>query len=221
MAATREPEQHRLLGGRLCLDFTNTLDGRGGTAPEEFLPDYDALVRWAWYAGALAPERAERLRQVGACHPAEARRVLQRAGALREALYAVFAAATHGEAALARDLALVNRELAEAMRQARLLPAAAAAGSGYRWDWPEEDATERPDDAKEILASVLWPIVRSAAELLIAPELALVKKCPGINCGWLFLDTSKNHRRQWCSMATCGNRTKARRHYSQQRSSRE
>ncbi|TYT27413.1 CGNR zinc finger domain-containing protein [Luteimonas viscosa] len=23
-------------------------------------------------------------------------------------------------------------------------------------------------------------------------------------CGWLFLDTSRNDRRQWCAMDTCG-----------------
>lgn len=213
-----DPEQHRLLGGRLCLDFANTLDGRGSEAPEEYLRSYDALVRWARHADALPAERAERLRLAGEHYPAEAQAVLRRAAALREALFAVFAASSRNEVAPARDLALVNRELAEAMRRARLLPAAAAAGGGYHWEWPDEDDAER---AKDTLENVLWPIVRSAAELLTAPELALVRVCPGDNCGWLFLDTSKNHRRQWCSMEGCGNRAKARRHYARQRSGRD
>ena len=219
MPDTPDPEQHRLLGGRLCLDFTNTLGGRGSAATEEYLQNYDALVRWARHAGALPAERAARLRRVAEYGPEEAREVLRRALALREALFAVFAAAsTHDETVPARDLALVNRELAEAMRRARLLPAAAAAGGGYHWEWPDEDDAER---AKDTLENVLWPIVRSAAELLTAPELALVRVCPGDNCGWLFLDTSKNHRRQWCSMEGCGNRAKARRHYARQRSGRD
>ena len=37
-------------------------------------------------------------------------------------------------------------------------------------------------------------------------------ECP--SCRWLFLDTSRNGRRRWCSMATCGSRIKARRHYA-------
>ncbi|WP_443691321.1 CGNR zinc finger domain-containing protein [Pseudomonas sp.] len=41
--------------------------------------------------------------------------------------------------------------------------------------------------------------------------VAKIKQCEG--CTWLFIDTSKNHRRRWCSMATCGNRAKAQRHY--------
>ncbi|TAL94280.1 MAG: hypothetical protein EPN73_18145 [Paraburkholderia sp.] len=32
-------------------------------------------------------------------------------------------------------------------------------------------------------------------------------------CSWLFLDLSRSRSRRWCSMATCGNRAKAQRHY--------
>ena len=39
----------------------------------------------------------------------------------------------------------------------------------------------------------------------------------GERCGWLFVDTSKNHSRRWCSMAGCGNRAKARRHSERRR----
>ncbi len=49
--------------------------------------------------------------------------------------------------------------------------------------------------------------------LTAAQELERVELCPGEDCGWLFLDESKNRRRRWCSMETCGNRAKARRHY--------
>ena len=48
-------------------------------------------------------------------------------------------------------------------------------------------------------------------ELLASDLVAKIKQCEG--CTWLFIDTSKNHRRRWCSMATCGNRAKAQRHY--------
>ena len=58
----------------------------------------------------------------------------------------------------------------------------------------------------------LWPALWSAAELLMAPELARVRECE--SCSWLFLDTSRNHTRRWCSMEDCGNVAKARRHYA-------
>lgn len=48
-------------------------------------------------------------------------------------------------------------------------------------------------------------------------ELSRVKMCPGDNCGWLFIDETKNARRRWCSMETCGNRAKASRHYERKK----
>ncbi len=51
----------------------------------------------------------------------------------------------------------------------------------------------------------------SALRLVSAPEQDRIKICA--NCGWLFLDRSKNRSRTWCDMAVCGNRTKAHRHY--------
>lgn len=50
-----------------------------------------------------------------------------------------------------------------------------------------------------------------------ARELARVKKCPGSDCGWLFLDETKNARRKWCIMETCGNRAKASRNYARRK----
>ncbi|MEM7300202.1 MAG: CGNR zinc finger domain-containing protein [Pseudomonadota bacterium] len=44
-----------------------------------------------------------------------------------------------------------------------------------------------------------------------------LKRCPGENCGWLFIDETKNSRRTWCSMESCGNRAKAARHYQRKK----
>jgi predicted RNA-binding Zn ribbon-like protein len=56
--------------------------------------------------------------------------------------------------------------------------------------------------------------VMSAFSIVADPrELDRVKTCPGDNCGWMFLDETKNSRRTWCLMETCGNRAKAARHY--------
>lgn len=37
-----------------------------------------------------------------------------------------------------------------------------------------------------------------------------LKACRADRCGWAFYDRTRNHSRLWCSMAVCGNRTKAR-----------
>jgi predicted RNA-binding Zn ribbon-like protein len=57
----------------------------------------------------------------------------------------------------------------------------------------------------------------SAAELLTSTELARVRECGGENCGWMFLDNSRNHSRHWCDMQDCGNRAKVRRFRQRQR----
>lgn len=57
-------------------------------------------------------------------------------------------------------------------------------------------------------------IADSAVELVLTTDRTRIKTCHGERCGWLFLDESPNNRRRWCSMADCGNRAKARRHYN-------
>jgi len=64
---------------------------------------------------------------------------------------------------------------------------------------------------------MLWPAVRAAADLFTSEELEDVRVCASDICSWLFMDTSKNHTRRWCDMKSCGNRAKARKHYSQKK----
>ena len=64
---------------------------------------------------------------------------------------------------------------------------------------------ERADDlASEIAAAALVALLRATAR----PTWSRVKACRGTDCGWVFLDTSRNGSRRWCDMATCGNRAK-------------
>ena len=51
----------------------------------------------------------------------------------------------------------------------------------------------------------------SVLRLIAMPDPERMKICR--NCGWLFIDRSKNRSRAWCDMAVCGNRAKASRHY--------
>jgi predicted RNA-binding Zn ribbon-like protein len=60
-------------------------------------------------------------------------------------------------------------------------------------------------------------IAVSALLLLSSPEIDRVKQCPGPTCGWVFLDSSRNRSRRWCSSAECGNRHRAQEHYRRTR----
>jgi predicted RNA-binding Zn ribbon-like protein len=57
--------------------------------------------------------------------------------------------------------------------------------------------------------------VHSTLRLIAMPDEERMKICG--NCGWLFIDRSKNKSRTWCDMAVCGNRAKANRHYRRKR----
>jgi predicted RNA-binding Zn ribbon-like protein len=48
-----------------------------------------------------------------------------------------------------------------------------------------------------------------------------LKHCAADDCGWLFLDRSRNHARRWCDMKVCGNNAKARRFYRRHRAAAE
>lgn len=71
--------------------------------------------------------------------------------------------------------------------------------------------------ASDTVGGVLSLVAQSAAELLLTGMQDRIKACPGEMCGWLFLDESPSGRRRWCSMAVCGNRAKAKRHYLENR----
>ncbi|MBD0323975.1 MAG: CGNR zinc finger domain-containing protein [Aldersonia sp.] len=55
-------------------------------------------------------------------------------------------------------------------------------------------------------------VAAAVAELALAGDWARLKICPADDCQVGFYDRSRNQSRQWCSMAVCGNRAKARAH---------
>ena len=202
--ATTAPRRFELSGGALCLDFANSWGDR--RRPEsDRLDDYAALLAFACEAGLLDRQHAARLTRRARQAPAEAARAHALARSLRDALYRLFSAQARGRRVDPADVAHVNAALHEALPHLRVTRRA----GGYAWDWA--------DDGGEPLAAPLRPIARSAAELLTSDDLARVRECDGATCTWLFLDQSRNRSRRWCSMESCGNRAKARRHYHRQR----
>ena len=193
-----------LSAGQLSLDFANTLDDRLSASPREYLNSYHDLVSWSQQAQTVTDSEARLLQKEAEKHPAKASGVLQEAIVLREALFRIFSAVAEGESSEDEDLNLLNSALSEAMCHVRIVPQT----DGFQWDW-----TAGPEN----LDRVLWPVIRSAADLLTSDELSETRVCASEDCDWLFLDTSKNHSRRWCNMKTCGNRAKARRHYERKR----
>jgi predicted RNA-binding Zn ribbon-like protein len=191
--------------GHVVLDYTNTLSWRTRDEKVEFLKDYTDLVIWGKMTGLLGEERAHFLLKEEQRHPEQAVSVYQRAIALREALYRILSDFSSGVQPGLSYIAVLNKELSLAMPYRRV----EWNGEDFQWSWDEETGQ---------LDSLLWYVVGAAADLFTSDTLQRVGECQGIGCGWLFIDTSKNHSRRWCDMESCGNRAKARRHYKRKQS---
>jgi predicted RNA-binding Zn ribbon-like protein len=206
--AGKNADTLKRLGGRLSLAFANTADWHASDHPVEFLTSYSDLVAWSQHVGILTDHQAQRLLKKAAHRPEDATAVLKRAIVLREAIYRIFSAISHGRPPQAADLATFNAELSRALAQSRIV----STTEGFAWDWAgTEGALDR----------MLWPVLHDVAGLLTSAELDRVGQCADDRCGWLFLDTSRNRSRRWCSMEGCGNRAKVRRHYKRKRAVRK
>ena len=186
----------QFFGGRVCLDFANTMDWRTSEAPQELLPDYATFLYWSRKRGILPSAAIARLREQARRRGAAAAVVLEEARALRAEIWAGADALCRGQAA---PPAAFNRRLAALPAQPRLI----RSGAGYVHDLPGK-SLEEP----------LWPVLWSLSALLTSQDAGRLGFCQAEGCGWFFVDESPNHARTWCSSEVCGNRERARRAYA-------
>jgi predicted RNA-binding Zn ribbon-like protein len=198
-----DPDVFDQNAGEICLAFTNTADWHASEHPEEYLNSYADLVLWALTLEVIEAEEAQHLWQQGQSRPQQAEDLLAQAIELREAIYRIFTGILAGEVADSRDLETLNGAIRRALTHRQLV----VDGDKFQWEW---------EPAIDALDTMLWPVAISAGDLLISGPLDRIGQCADDRgCGWLFLDTSRNHSRRWCSMESCGNRAKAMRHYQQ------
>jgi len=187
----------QFFGGRVCLDFANTLDWRTSDNPQELILDYAALLSWSERRGTLPDAASKKLRSRAASNDAAA--VMQSAYALRRDIWTIADRLRAGHAA---DLRRVNRMLAEAPRQPELI----RQDRGYRHALAGADVN-----------APLWPVLWSLTALLASDDASRVGCCEAQGCGWFFVDESPNRTRLWCSSEVCGNRERARRAYAKRK----
>ena len=189
------------VGGAVCLDFVNTVGSHRARIPSEKLRRFEDLVSWCHKAGILdEAESGEMLRRAKAV-PSQGDRLLHLAIDFREALYRTFADISHREQPAKADLAIINGLLGRTPITLQV----DAKGNDFVCS-----RTGCALDEAQLLGPVAW----SAADLLGSKEsLAKICQCAAEDCGWLFLDLTKNHSRRWCAMDDCGSRAKAKRYY--------
>jgi predicted RNA-binding Zn ribbon-like protein len=192
----------RLDGGNLSLNFANTVHDRRAEPLEDYLHNYLDLIAWANHADAIDRSQKKILLQKSRENQGEANQIYQDGIQLREAIYESVVSLIDQKPLPRMHLKLINQWLSKALSTLQLNPL----DGDYVLDW-EADNVE--------LKFVLFPIIRSFADLITSDDRERIKQCS--NCGWVFVDNSRNKSRRWCSMEVCGNRVKARRHASKLR----
>jgi predicted RNA-binding Zn ribbon-like protein len=187
-----DPVNLHRVGGHLALDLANTISWRGTEREVDHLATFEALHLWALHSGVIRPDVAERLRT---SRPDARTQGLSAVHALRRAIMGCGAALAAGARPTPKDLATIVAAAREALSGARLN---AEPGANLRLAFEGHSVQEM----------VLGPIAWAAFDLFRTGPINRLRCCPPSDCGWLFLDTTKNGTRRWCSMETCGTRAK-------------
>jgi predicted RNA-binding Zn ribbon-like protein len=174
----------RLIGGRLILDFLNTADWSvDGVVLDEKIQATTDLDIWMDALGLAGGASKVSNAELGALRQ------------FRTSVRKIFITCLNGGEAETDALLELNQAARSISKD--LLRGDSSKGTVFGDSAP----------LREILA------VSAIATLGESRDLERIKLCPGHDCGWLFLDETKNGRRRWCTMETCGNRAKANRHY--------
>ena len=186
----------QFFGGRVCLDFANTVDWRLTDQPQELIPDYPALITWSVKRGTLTRAACARLGKLAARDPDAAAGAVKDAHNLRSSIWA------------AADRLLAGQEVRLEPFNSRLAQLPSQPGL-------------RPGDVRLVFAlegasleEPLWPVLWSLTAVLTSEDAARLGSCEASGCGWYFVDESPSHTRRWCSSEVCGNRERARRAYA-------
>jgi predicted RNA-binding Zn ribbon-like protein len=204
LSAMPEPSSSsgvQLLGGRLCLDFVNT-------TPTHSELSWDGLILFLEVVRIVSSERSAQLLALPQSDPQAAEGLLLKARRLRASLRKAFTAMHRKQKIAVESVAPVNEILRITEGHDELV---------YENGVWRIEFIAREGGLDWLLAAV----ARSAAELIAEGTGARLRLCANPHCGLFFYDKSRTHRRRWCSMAVCGNRSKvaafARKHSSLQR----
>jgi len=191
-----EAVRSKFFGGRVCLDFANTLNWRLTDAPVELIPDYAALLDWSEKRGTLSRATIAKLKKKSGSP--EAVKFMAEIHALRGAMISsadALQGSTHA------DVKFLNRALQGLPPQPKLV---------------NEDGRYVFDLDGTDIRQPLWPVLWSLTAVLASSDADRIGSCQAEGCGWFFVDESPNHTRMWCSDG-CGNRERVRRAYAKKR----
>lgn len=184
-----EPEKFYIVGNNLALDFINS---------ELFELTRENLLSWAIAVNLLDAQTAEKL--LSKWNESQLEEILDFRKNLREIVVDL----VNGKKLSSFGINLINQTLRQTNGHSKLVQT--EDGFAKRF---EIDLTEP--------SKIIVPIAKSMADLLCYGDLSFLRKCEREDCILYFYDTTKNHKRRWCSMAICGNRAKAAKFYQKKK----
>jgi predicted RNA-binding Zn ribbon-like protein len=197
-----EVRTFELIGGHVVVDYINTVSWRLDDQRRiERVPGYWELLEWARQAQLIDTGQYLMLGEEGKRHPVLARQAATAAHLMREVLYRALAPLAVGEEPTPAARSELLYQILAALQQAQL-----ATVSPLSWNL----RVRAPADLIDLLGM-------RTLELLESGDVASLRQCHDRACGWLFIDRSRSHTRRWCSSTDCGNRERARRHYTRHR----
>jgi len=149
--------------------------------PEEF-SDPTTLERWLVARGLMEPGQDV------------SEGDLKNAVAVREAIRGVIGA-NSGTTVYPLDIATLNEAAAASRLRARF----------------GADGKARLEPEAGGVAGAMGRMVAAVFTAMADEDWSRLKLCGSSTCRWAFFDRSRNHSSRWCTMASCGNRQKARR----------
>ncbi len=181
----------RLDGGRLSIDFANTIHDRFAADVEDYIATPERYVEWARRSGAIATDEMIDMSRL----EGEGERLMADVRSLRDATYLLLSACIDGVALPQGPLLVENHWLLRA--------------------WQSQSLSENglltlradPEDLRIPLKRIALDVVDTLVDAR-AGKFKLKRCANQSSCGWIFADTSKNGRRRWCAMQTCGTASK-------------
>jgi predicted RNA-binding Zn ribbon-like protein len=179
------------------VDFLNSVKA-SCDGPIDWLQNGEALLLWLEQSAIEPPESIQRLRDRWSA--AELDAVAAQARDLRE-WFGEFVRAHMGRSLDGSELKELTRLNHLLERQQKYVQIAAPRNGApdleirtlWRWQCPQ---------------AVLLPIAAALARVVCEEDFRHIRLCEGPHCGLLFVDRTRGLTRRWCSMSTCGNRSK-------------
>ncbi len=171
------------LANDLSLDFVNTrIRNRGKEI--DLVDTAERMAAWFEVAG-FSTEASQ-----------WAASDLAAAASLRTAIHSVMLSVLEGSPPQENAVERINRHLSQYDPNKQVV---------------RDDNTFRLVDREQVLSpsKALGLLAERASRLITSEDRARIRACSHPECILLFKDTSKSGKRRWCSMQTCGNRSKA------------